>query len=235
MPTTVIVPARSGSRRIPRKNVLPLLGTPILARTLGAIHEAGVADNVIVTTDEDEIEAIATTNGALVIRRSPGLADEHTPLLPVMRDAIQQLLERGIVTGDSDAIAMVFATAITMDPGDLTNARDEIPTDRFVVSVSSYAHPPQRGFHMDATGRLHPVDPAQESVRTQDLPEWYHDAAQFVWGRTKEWMSASSIFANALGYAVPRWRCVDLDTPEDLTTAQVLLAGLASLSTDPGP
>jgi len=212
-----------------------LLGTPILARTLGAIHEAGVADNVIVTTDDDEIEAIASTNGALVIRRSPELADEHTPLLPVMQDAIHQLVEQGIVNAESDAIAMVFATAITMDPRDLANARDEIPADRFVVSVASYAHPPQRAFHMDVSSRLQPVEPTQESVRTQDLPDWYHDAAQFVWGRTKTWMSAPSIFANAFGYVVPRWRCVDLDTPEDLTTAQVLLAGLASLSTEPGP
>ena len=234
MPTTVIVPARGGSQRIPRKNVLPLLGKPILARTLGAIHEAGVADNVIVTTDDDEIEAIASTNGALVLRRSPELADEHTPLLPVMQDAIQQLVERDIVHEESDAIGMVFATAITMNPQDLANARDEIPADRFVVSVATYTHPPQRAFQMDASGRLQSVEPTQESVRTQDLPEWYHDAAQFVWGHTRAWMSAASIFANASGYEVPRWRCVDLDTPEDLVTAQVLLAGLASLSTEPG-
>lgn len=230
----MIVPARGGSRRIPRKNVLPLRGTPILARTLGAIHEAGVADNVIVTTDDDEIEAIASSNGALVIRRSLELSDEHTPLLPVIQDAIHQLVERGIMTEESHAVAMVFATAITMSPHDLASARDEITADRFVVSVASYAHPPQRAFHMDAEGRLQTVEPTQESVRTQDLPEWYHDAAQFVWGRTETWMSASSIFDNARGYQIPRWRCVDLDTPEDLTTARVVLAGLASLSTESG-
>ena len=229
MPATVIVPARGGSKRVPRKNTLPLVGVPIINRTLQLIDEAHIADSIVVSTDDDDIAALARGFGASVLRRESSLADDHTPLLPVMQDAIARLPELGISIEAEDAIALVYATAITMDPEDLASACSSITEDAFVVSVASFAHPPQRGFSLTADNTLEPVDPSASAVRTQDLPQWYHDAAQFVCGKRSTWQSATGIFAKARGYVVPRWRCVDLDTPEDLKTAEVLLAGLASL------
>lgn len=234
MPATVIIPARGGSKRVPRKNVLPLLGIPILTRTLQAVQDANVADSIVVTTDDEEIADIARDLGAATLTRPAELSDDHTPILPVVQDAIAQLLGLSFPIDPEDKVAMVYATAITVNPADLANAAGSIPNDGFVVSVATYPHPPQRGFAMAADKALQPVDPSASGMRTQDLPEWYHDAAQFVWGTRSTWQSATGIFASARGYVVPRWRCVDLDTPEDLKTAEVLLAGLASLGHENG-
>ena len=235
MPATVIIPARGGSKRVPRKNVLPLLGIPILTRTLHAVHDAKIADSIVVTTDDEEIADIARDLGATTLTRPAELSDDHMPLLPVAQDAIAQLLGLSFPLDPEDKVAMVLATAITMDPADLANAAGSIPHNGFVVSVASYPHPPQRGFSLTVDNALEPVDPSASATRTQDLPERYHDAAQFVWGTRSTWQSATGIFANARGHVVPRWRCVDLDTPEDLKTAEVLLAGLASLRHENGP
>lgn len=234
MGAVVIVPARGGSRRIPRKNVLPVAGIPVLTRTLMLIQQAAVADHIVVSTDDDEIAALAREQGVHVITRNPELADDHTPLLPVIQSTIRELTTLGIPSAPDRLIGMVFATAITMQPSDLRSGRDLVSADHLVVSVTSYAHPPQRGFVMGESGNLRSVDPASAAVRTQDLPAWFHDAAQFVWGSERTWMAATSIFENALGYHVPRWRAVDLDEPEDLQRAEVLLAGLASLSQENG-
>ena len=186
------------------------------------------------STDDNEIAALAENFGAYVLRRESGLADDHTPLLPVIQDAIARLPELGIFIEDDDAVALVYSTAITMDPKDLASAHSAITENALVLSVASFAHPPQRGFSLAAHNDLEPIDSSASTIRTQDLPEWYHDAAQFVWGTCSAWQSATGIFAKARGYRVPRWRCVDLDTPEDLKTAEILLAGLASLGLQDG-
>lgn len=226
----VIIPARGGSQRVPRKNVYPIDGVPMIARTINAVSASGVADAIVVTTDDVEIAQVASTQGAVVLQRPTELADHHTPLLPVMQSAISNLQQTGAISEVQQNVALVYATAITLDPGDLAQALSHTPTDSLVVSVTSFPHPPQRGFILNDEGTMIPIDRAALETRTQDLPQWWHDASQFVWGTAQTWLSTSSILEGALGFRVPHWRVVDLDTPEDLVRAEALVRVLTSLS-----
>ncbi len=232
MTGTVIIPARGGSKRIPRKNVHPLSGIPMIGHTIRAVLNSGIAAPVVVTTDDGEIAQVAQQFGAMTLDRPHHLADDHTPLLPVMQDAISQLMASDVITDPGEPVAMVIATAITMDPHDLAESMGLVGTSDFLVSIAVFEHPPQRGFTLIAEGRLNPVDPPALNTRTQDLPIWYHDAAQFVWGAAGTWLSATSILGAARGYRVPHWLSVDIDTPEDLLRAEVLLKALASVSSE---
>lgn len=232
MTGTVIIPARGGSKRVPRKNVRLVGGVPVIGHTIRAVLDSGIAGSVVVTTDDGEIAQVAQQFGARTLDRPLHLADDHTPVLPVMQDAILQLMASDVITDPGELVAMVMATAITMDPRDLVESMELVGSSDFLVSVTAFEHPPQRGFTLTAEGHLNPVDPPALNARTQDLPDWYHDAAQFVWGRAATWLSASSILGTARGYRVPRWRSVDIDTPEDLLRAEVLLTALASVSSE---
>lgn len=205
-----------------------------MRRTLDAVYEANIADAVVVTTDDEEIANVACAAGALVLPRAPGLADDHTPVLPVVQSAIRQLPDIDISVNEDDRIGLVYATAIAMSPTDLAASYASIPDDRFVVSVCSYNHPPQRGFTLGPDDSLQPVAPSKSQARTQDLDEWFHDAAQFVWAQARTWESSDEIFSRGVGHRVARWRAIDIDTAEDLHMAEVLLAGIASLSPGSG-
>lgn len=226
----VIIPARGGSQRVPRKNVYSIDGVPIIARTIDAVAASGIADTIVVTTDDAEIAEVASRRGATLVARPPELADHHTPVLPVMQHTISDLQQADLIAGDQQPVGLVYATAVTLDPADLAQSFDQTPPDSFLVSVTSYPHPPQRAFTLDDEGTMIPVDKAALKARTQDLPVWWHDAAQFVWGATRTWLSASSILDSALGFRVPHWRVVDLDTPDDLVRAEALVRTIASLS-----
>lgn len=232
MSGTVIIPARGGSKRVPRKNVHVVDGVPVIGHTIRVVLDSGIADSVVVTTDDREIAQVAQQFGARTLDRSLHLADDHTPVLPVMQDAISQLMASDEITDPGEPIAMVMATAITMDPRDLAESRNLVGSSDFLVSVTTFEHPPQRGFTLTAEGHLSPVDPPALKARTQDLLDWYHDAAQFVWGRAATWLSASSVLETARGYRVPHWRSVDIDTLGDLLRAEVLLKTLASVSSE---
>ena len=232
MTGTVIIPARSGSTRIPRKNVHLVGGVPVIGHTIRAVLDSGIAASVVVTTDDGEIAQVAQQFGAKTLDRPVHLADDHTPLLPVMQEAISQLMASGVITDPGEPVAMVLATAITMDPRDLAESMGLTGTSDLLVSIAVFEHPPQRGFTLTADSQLNPVDPPALNTRTQDLPTWYHDAAQFVWGRAATWLSATSILGTARGYRVPHWRSVDIDTPEDMLRAEVLLKALASVSSE---
>lgn len=232
MTGTVIIPARGGSKRVPRKNVRLVGGVPVIGHTICAVLDSGIAGSVVVTTDDEEIAQVAQQFGASTLNRPVHLADDHTPVLPVMQDAINQLMASDVITDPGEPVAMVMATAITMDPRDLAESMELVGSSDFLVSVTAFEHPPQRGFTLTAEGQLDPVDLPALNARTQDLPDWYHDAAQFVWGRAATWLSASSILGTARGYRVPHWRSVDIDTPEDMLRAEVLLTALASVSSE---
>lgn len=217
-----IIPARGGSKRIHRKNVRDFCGRPMIAWPIRAAIDSGCFDRIVVSTDDDGIAKAAEEAGAETpFRRSAKLADDHTPTVPVIADAIARL-----ELPDQIPVCCLYATSPFVTPADLGAGLERlINTDvPFVVSVTTYAFPIQRALRRDKHGRVEMFDPAQMQTRSQDLEEAWHDAGQFYWGRAQSWKSARGIFdVGAQGLALPRHRVQDIDTEEDWERAERLM------------
>jgi N-acylneuraminate cytidylyltransferase len=225
-----VIPARGGSKRIPRKNIRAFCGKPMIAWPIRAAIASGCFDRVVVSTDDDDIADVAEGAGAEApFRRAPDLADDYTPTVPVIADAITRL---GVA--DRIPVCCLYATSPFVEPSDLRKGLERLDETGapFVLSVTTYAFPIQRALRRDASGRVEMFDPAQMQTRSQDLEEAWHDAGQFYWGSAESWTSSRGIFeAGAQGLALPRHRVLDIDTEEDWQRAERMMR---ILQVDPG-
>jgi len=224
--TTVgIVPARGGSKRIPRKNIKDFHGRPLIAHTIGAMLDASVFDRVVVSTDDHEIASISSAAGAEVpFLRPPELADDITGTGAVIRHAIGQLEQDH---GEPlDAVCLMYPAAVFVTASDLTNALDALRADPeldYVFSATTFASPIERALEVDHHGRASLLHPEHLLTRSQDLRDRYHDVGQFYWGRRASWMDAVPVLqGRSRVHEIERWRVQDIDTPEDWTRAEML-------------
>jgi pseudaminic acid cytidylyltransferase len=220
---TAVIPARGGSKRIPRKNVRPFLGAPLIARTVRTVRESGVFERILVSTDDPEIAEVSTRAGAEVPFVRPGdLADDRTGTRAVIQHAIGECEAQG---RGIDLVCSVYATAVLLDPNDLVAARDVLlhTGAAFVFSGTSFPFPIQRAVRILDDGTVAMFAPQYRLARSQDLEEAYHDAGQFYWGTRDAWMSDTPMFGrDSRMFVVPRWRVQDIDTPEDWTRAELM-------------
>ena len=222
-----VIPARGGSKRIPRKNIKLFAGRPIIAWSIDAARDSGCFDRIIVSTDDAEIAEVARAAGAEVpFMRPMALADDHTGTIDVMRHAIEHESHRHPTL---EFACCIYATAPMLVPVDLRAALETLMAGDadFAVSVTKYPFPIQRAVRVDSRRRLSMFDPDQFATRSQDLEEAYHDAAQFYWGRSAAWLSATTLFGSATAAVViPRHRAQDIDTPEDWLRAEAMFRAL---------
>jgi N-acylneuraminate cytidylyltransferase len=215
-----VVPARGGSRRVPRKNVRPFLGRPMIARAIDIARTSGVFDRIVVSTDDDEIAAVAAAAGADVpFRRPAALADDHAPTRPVVAHAIEAL-----GAADAEAVCCLYATAPLVDPEDVRRglARLRDSEASYVFPVAPFPSPIQRALRRAADGRVEMFDPAAFHARSQDLEPAWHDAGQFYWARPATWRSDAPIFGpGAIGLTVAPERVQDIDTEDDWRLAEM--------------
>lgn len=218
-----IIPARGGSKRLPGKNVRSFHGRPMIAWSIDAARRSDLFERVVVSTDDDAIAEVATTEGAEVpFRRAPELSDDHTPTNPVVADATARL---GL--SDDTAVCCLYATAPFVEPEDLRRGRDRLAGGDvdFVFSATTYAFPVQRAMRLAADGTAEALFPEHAGTRSQDLPEVVHDAGQFYWGRARSFADHPVLFAAATAAVLlPRTRVQDIDTPEDWDRAEQLFA-----------
>jgi N-acylneuraminate cytidylyltransferase len=222
-----VIPARGGSKRIPRKNVRPFCGRPMIAWPIAAAQASGCFDRIVVSTDDHEIAQTARDAGAEVpFVRPPELADDHTPTIPVIAHAIEQLRAAG---ERPTSVCCIYATSAFVQPQDLQAGLERLeaePCD-YAFSVTSFAAPIQRAFRIAGDGRVEMFHPELFSIRSQDLEPAYHDAAQFYWGRADAWLSGRPIFSReAVPIVLPRHRVQDIDSPEDWATAEWMFNAL---------
>ena len=218
-----VIPARGGSKRVPRKNVRHLDGRPLTAWAIDICQRAGLFDRILVSTDDDEVAAVALAAGAEVpFVRPADRSDDHTPLVPVIAHALEYL---GVAPADDVSACCVYPTAVGLDPADLAGAwrQFEASPYAYLTGVVRYGHPIQRALEVGPDGGLAMIDPEQALTRTQDLEPRWHDAGQFIWGRASAWLAGTPVLTNAAGYELPAWRTIDLDTEEDWLRAQLLL------------
>ncbi len=222
MTRLAVIPARGGSKRIPRKNVKPFAGRPMIVHAIDAARAAGVFDHILVSTDDTEIAAVARCAGAEVPWMRPAaLADDHTATAPVMQHAIAQALEAGWAVTQ---VCCIYPGVPLLAPQDLREALAMLETgvSDFVFPLLKFESAVQRAMRRGADGRMQPMYPEFTMTRTQDLEPAYHDAGQFYWGTVAAWQSGRSAHAGGIGLVVPPERAVDIDTPEDWVRAEAL-------------
>lgn len=223
-----IIPARGGSKRIPRKNIKPFSGKPMIGFAIEAALACEAIDRVIVSTDDAEIEDVAREFGAeLPFRRPAELADDITPTVPVIAHAITACREQGWDVTHACCIYPGVPFSRTSDLDDALALLEEHEGVGYTFPVTGFPSPIQRALRRAEDGKVAPFDPAHVGTRTQDLEPGYFDAGQFYWAKADTWLSGANIHANGRAIVLPEWRVVDIDTPEDWDRAEILHRALA--------
>jgi N-acylneuraminate cytidylyltransferase len=224
-----VIPARGGSKRIPRKNIRPFAGKPIIAYSIAAARDCGLFDRIIVSTDDDEIAAVAREWGAETpFIRPVELSDDHTGTDAVVAHALRWLADHGVSTR---AACCIYATAPFIAADDLRRGYGLLSQKekQFAFSVCSCAIPVEHALRLPAEGGVVALHPDLVEARSQDLETAYQDAGQFYWGRATAFLNRLSPYgAHTEPVVLPRWRVHDIDTPEDWEHAELMFAVLAA-------
>ncbi|WP_028990748.1 pseudaminic acid cytidylyltransferase [Thermithiobacillus tepidarius DSM 3134] len=218
-----IIPARGGSKRIPRKNIKPFAGKPIIAHSIDAALRSALFDRIIVSTDDQEIAQVAQAFGAEIpFLRPPALADDFTGTNAVVKHAIQWLAQHGQAVNYA---CCIYATAPLLQAEHLREGYDKLLSSgrSFAFSVTSFSFPIQRALRVTPDGGVGAIFPEHIFTRSQDLEETYHDAGQFYWGRAAAFLNDELTFSPAsVPVILPRHLVQDIDTPEDWRRAELL-------------
>jgi len=220
-----IIPARGGSKRIPRKNIRPFAGQPALTHILRAAEATGLFDVIHVSTDDQEIAEVAAEAGHRPdFRRNAAIADDFTPIRTVMGWTLREFGKRGQYF---ETAALLYATAVFVEPEDIARAVADFEARHThpVLAVSEVGTPIEKLF-VNEDGLLHTVDKSRFGARTQDLTPAYQDAGAFGV------FSAASLLAEDNGgaplhfrpFILDRWKAIDIDTEEDWALAERLHA-----------
>lgn len=217
-----IIPARGGSKRIPRKNIRPFAGRPMIAWPIQAARESGLFRRIIVSTDDEEIAAAARDAGAEVpFLRSAATADDHTGLIDVLGEVQDRLAESG---DDPDLTCCVLATAALTTAARLRQGLDLMCADDWdaVFPVVAFGSPIQRALARQADGSTGMIDPGAYAARSQDLEARYHDAGQFYWLRRDTIRRRLPILASrAASLVLDEMEVQDIDTEADWRLAEM--------------
>lgn len=229
MKRVAIVTARGGSKRIPRKNVKPFLGKPILAYSIEAALSSDLFDEVMISTDDDEIAEIAQTYGAAFpFRRSAATSDDYSGTADVLMEVMRCYAERGV---EPETACCLYPTAPFVTPAKLHFAHDrlvEAGAD-VVLPVARFGFPIWRSFRMDGD-RLHYNWPEHAPKRSQDLPPAFQDAGQFYFFRPDSLLRSGKLVAGkAIGIEVSEFEVQDIDTEEDWRMAEMKIERLREL------
>jgi pseudaminic acid cytidylyltransferase len=218
-----VIPARGGSKRIPRKNIKDFCGKPMIAWSIEAAIKSKCFNRIVVSTDDVEIASVAERYGAEIpFIRPAELADDYSGTTAVIAHAIGWHHSQGET---AEKVCCLYATAPFIQADDLQNGLDILDRSGadYAFSVTSYAFPIQRAIRITDNQRVEMFQPEHFNTRSQDLEEAWHDAGQFYWGRAAAWLAKKPIFSNdAVPVLMPRHRVQDIDTAEDWERAQLM-------------
>ena len=218
-----VIPARGGSKRIPRKNIKLFCGKPMIAWSIEAAKASELFDRIIVSTDDAEIAEVAKHWGAEVpFMRPEELSNDYTGTTPVIAHATQWLLDQGEPVS---AVCCIYATAPFIQVNDLKQGLELLNSGNwnYAFSATDFAAPIFRSFKQTDTGGVEMFFPEHFTTRSQDLPNALHDAGQFYWGKATAWLKGNRIFDQyTKPIIIPRWRVQDIDTLEDWQRAEIL-------------
>ena len=223
-----IIPARGGSKRIPRKNIKAFCGQPMIAYSIKAAIASGCFDKIVVSTDDEEIAQVARSYGAEVpFMRPRELSDDHTATIPVIAHAISASVND---VSEVEAVCCIYATAPFVQPAFIQEAYTKLKETQsaYCFSATSFPFPIQRAIRLTPDHHVEMFSPEHFMTRSQDLEEAYHDAGQFYWGTPEAWLEGKIIFApHSSAILLPRHLVQDIDTPEDWMRAEFMMRALS--------
>lgn len=219
-----VIPARGGSKRIPKKNIKPFAGKPLIAYSIEAAKRCGLFERVIVSTDSEEIAGVAKSLGAETpFMRPPELANDFTSTQAVLKHALDFMKAHGC---DAEFFCCIYPTAPMISASELKKAYGRMlsmPQASVVYSVASFPYPIFRAVKINGNGFVEMFWPQYELTRSNDLPEAYHDAGQFYWIRSEAFeRSPRLIDPCAAPHILPRFMVQDIDNEEDWRSAELL-------------
>ena len=220
MKNLCVIPARGGSKRIPRKNIKPFMGKPIVAYSIDAALRSGLFEEVMVSTDDEEIAMLAREHGAQVpFMRDAETANDYASTADVILEVLDMYEKRGRVF---DTICCVYSTAPFVTPARLSEAYLKLTGGiDSVFTCVAYSYPVQRGLHI-VDGKIRMLYPEYASSRSQDLEKIYHDAGQFYIARTTSFIAEKTFWGkNTVGLVLPELEVQDLDTLADWKLAEM--------------
>jgi N-acylneuraminate cytidylyltransferase len=218
-----IIPARGGSKRIPRKNLKHFAGMPAITYAINAAKESQIFSEIIVTTDDPEIAEVSRRIGATkIIDRPSDLSDDLSPTVPVIAHAVQFYLQDN--KDDNLEVCCIYPVNPFIDKEDLKNGLKILranPQVSYVLPVCTYPYPVQRSLTIKES-MIKMSHPEFALTRSQDLEESFHDAGQWYWGKSHTWLEQQKLLFNSQGIRISRWKCQDIDTQEDWNYAEML-------------
>tara|TARA_B100000242_G_C43036676_1_gene483306 strand:+ start:1214 stop:1915 length:702 start_codon:yes stop_codon:yes gene_type:complete len=216
-----LIPARGGSKRIPKKNIKNFLGRPIILRVLEEVSKSAQFDEIHVSTDCPEIFELVSDAGFVpAFYRDKSLADDHSNLADVVSFVVSEMEQR---RKTFDTIMLIFPTAFNLSAEiivDALVALESDPRELQVLSVARFDVPIQWAMSLTENDILLPMFPEKLNIRSQDLVEMFHESADFVIYRASSYQRSN---LQKKGYIVP-YDSVDIDTEKDWRFAEALFS-----------
>lgn len=217
-----VIPARGGSKRIPRKNIRSFNGKPIIAYSIEAALASGCFDKVIVSTDDREISQIAQQYGAEVPSlRSAQNSDDYAPIISVMTEVVNSLTQTG---AKIDYLCCIFATAPFVSSERLQTSFNSMTEKNksAIFPVVEFSYPIQRSLEVKGDGTVGMVWEEHLLSRSQDLPKRYHDAGQYYWVNVNTMLEENTLFVkNSMAELISTKEAQDIDTIDDWMIAEL--------------
>jgi N-acylneuraminate cytidylyltransferase len=226
-----VIPARGGSKRIPRKNIKEFNGKPIIAYSIKAAYDSNCFDQIIVSTDNIEIKEIAKKYGAQVpFIRPAELSNDFVVTFKVIKHAIEYL---EVNNKNIENVCCLYPTAPFVQSQTILKAFEKFKGSNadYCFSLTSFPFPIQRAIKIDQNNKIDMFNPEQFSSRSQDLEDAFHDAGQFYWGKAQAFKDELPLFSEAsIPYILPRYLVQDIDTNEDWIRAEVMYKVLQEIN-----
>lgn len=221
MKPIAIIPARGGSKRLPRKNILPVAGKPMIAWPIEAARASGIFSAVIVSTEDAGIKSIAQEYGATAIDRPADLATDTAMEIEVYAQMLNTL------PAMPEMFCAIYATALLLEPEDFQKsfaAFSQNQDAQAMMSVCDYAIHPFKALQQNEGGFLEMVHPVECRQPSQTYPHYVASNGTFYWLRTAPYMQQKTYYPERLTpYLLPASRAIDIDTAEDLKIAELFL------------
>ena len=216
-----IIPARGGSKRIPRKNIKDFNGKPMICWAIEEAKKSNLFDNIFVSTDDEEIKKISEKCGATVpFIRPLDISDDHTPTVPVISHAVKEI---DTLYKKVDFACCIYPCSPLLLASDLIKSFDILQSTgkNYVYPIVEFPHSIYRSMRQLDDKKMEFIYPEHELTRTQDLEETFHDAGQFYWGRADAWRNLKKMHSGGIGMKIPSYRTVDIDTDDDWKRAEL--------------
>lgn len=226
-----VIPARGGSKRIPRKNIKDFCGKPMIAWSIGAAQACGLFEHIIVSTDDAEVAEVAKNWGAEVpFMRPAELSNDHVGTRAVTQHALEWAMA---AYGEIAHVCTIYATAPFIKATDLTNGLALMAESgkSLAFTVTGFPYPIQRALRITETGGIAMFQPEHRMTRSQDLESAYHDAGQFYWAKAEAILAGIPTFSeDAAPLILPHFQVQDIDTEDDWLRAELMFKAWSDLS-----